>query len=114
MHIRNLFLELPAAETEEAFEELLQGGNWRLERIVSRGQATPAGEWLAQPWTEWVLLLAGAARLTIAGEPAVELRPGDAVIVLANARHRVDWTDPAVATIWLALHYDLDLDEERA
>jgi cupin 2 domain-containing protein len=77
----------------------------RVERITSRGHATPPGEWYDQPQDEWVALLAGAARLLVEGEPAArELRPGDWVLLPARLRHRVEWTDPDRDTVWLAVH----------
>ena len=91
----------------EAFTELLRGGGFRLVRIVSSGQATPPGEWYDQAEAEWVALLAGAAGLRFENEAAVrELKPGDWINIPAHCRHRVEWTDPAQPTVWLALHYD--------
>ena len=103
---RNLLRALPAATAEEIFEVLLERPGVKLERIVSRGQTTPEGEWYDQDWDEWVLLLAGAARLTIEGEgeAETELGPGDALLLPAHCRHRVSWTDPLRPTLWLALH----------
>ena len=39
----NLFAPIPPEITAEIFQVLLATGNFRLERIVSAGQATPAG-----------------------------------------------------------------------
>lgn len=104
----NLFSDLPVAADQEVIEALLHGSGFRLERIVSTGQATPRGEWLAQNWDEWVVLLAGEARLLIAGEAAPrELRPGDWLNLRAGVRHRVEWTCREGPTVWLALHYNL-------
>jgi cupin 2 domain-containing protein len=33
------------------------------------------------------------------------LNPGDYVLIPAHKRHRVEWTDRAVKTVWLALHW---------
>ena len=101
---RNLLRSLPPAAAEEVFEILLERPGVKLERIVSRGQTTPEGEWYDQDWDEWVLLLAGAARLTIEGEGETDLGPGDALLLPAHCRHRVAWTDPLRPTLWLALH----------
>ena len=65
---------------------------------------TPPGEWLSQAHEEWVLLLKGAAILTLEGEAPLMLGPGDHVLIPADLRHRVDWTDPRAPTVWLALH----------
>jgi cupin 2 domain-containing protein len=53
-----------------------------------------------------VALLAGAARLRFESEgESRALAPGDWVRIPAHARHRVDWTDPARPTVWLAVHF---------
>lgn len=101
---RNLLEPLPPAGAEEHFEALLQRPGLRLERIVSHGQTTPEGTWYDQEEDEWVMLLAGAARLLIDGEGERVLAPGDALLLPAHCRHRVTWTDPAQPTVWLALH----------
>jgi cupin 2 domain-containing protein len=31
--------------------------------------------------------------------------PGDHVHIPAHRRHRVEWTDPAQPTVWLAVHH---------
>jgi cupin 2 domain-containing protein len=33
------------------------------------------------------------------------LRAGDSLDIAAHRRHRVEWTDPAGPTIWIAVHY---------
>ncbi len=53
-----------------------------------------------------MVLLAGRATLRFEGEAAPRpLEPGDYVLIPPGRRHRVDWTDPALTTVWLALHY---------
>jgi cupin 2 domain-containing protein len=104
---QNLFEPLPPPSSDEVFQELLRGGRFRLERIVSTGQATPQGQWYDQETAEWVLLLSGSALLRFEDEAEPrELRPGDWVNIGAHRRHRVDETDPEQPTIWLALHYE--------
>jgi cupin 2 domain-containing protein len=105
MNARNLLADLPDARAAEVFETLLAGRTVRVERIVSHGQASPPGFWYDQPQHEWVLLLAGAARLEFE-EEAIDLRPGDGANIPARRRHRVAWTIPDEPTIWLAVHYD--------
>lgn len=105
MERRNLLADLPADRSREAFEALLETPALRLERIVSYGQATPPGQWYDQPTDEWVLLLSGSAMLHFEGEPEpMLLQPGDCVLIPAHARHRVERTDAAQATVWVALH----------
>ena len=101
----NIFSNLPAQLPEEAVDTLLLADSLRIERIVSRGHATPASDWYDQPRHEWVMVLQGAARLLFDDGSRHELRRGDFLNIPAHTRHRVSWTDPLVDTIWLALHY---------
>ena len=102
----NLFDPISPEVTGEIFQVLLSTGNFRLERIVSAGQATPPGEWCDQDTHEWVALLSGGAGLSFEDEPEPRvLRPGDYLLIPAHRRHRVEWTDPEAPTVWLALHY---------
>ena len=89
MQIQPLFASPLVRPVQELFEPLLEGGPFRLERIVSTGQMTPAGEWYDQDWPEWVALLTGAARVRFADpDELIDLRPGDAVNIPAHRRHR--------------------------
>ncbi|MBM4288568.1 MAG: cupin domain-containing protein [Deltaproteobacteria bacterium] len=102
----NFFFPAPASLPEEFIQVILESESFRLERIVSTGQATPPGEWYDQETPEWVLLLTGSARLLFENEPRVIImKPGDYLHIPAHCRHRVEWTDPGQPTIWLALHY---------
>ncbi len=89
----------------ESFATLLSGaGGARVERIASRGHADPPGRWYDQDGDEFVLLVAGAARLAFADGSERALAPGDWVAIPARCRHRVAWTDPGAETLWLAVH----------
>ena len=102
----NLFSALPAALAEEQIIALLATPHLRIERIVSRGQASPPGFWYDQAWAEWVIVLAGSADLKLDGEAApIRLARGDYLYIPAHCRHRVEWTDPDDATVWLAVHW---------
>lgn len=104
--VANLFARVPKRLAKEQFRELLAVPNVRIARIVSTGQATPAGEWLDQGQGEWVILLRGAARLRFEGEDKPRLlNAGDYVNIPPHCRHRVDWTSPDEPTVWLAVHY---------
>lgn len=100
----NLLADLPDARTGEIFTELLARPGVRIERIVSKGQATPVGAPMVQGWDEWVLLLEGAAGLRIEDGPEVRLAPGDHVLIAAGQKHWVTWTPGDRATVWLAVH----------
>lgn len=100
----NIFKNIPAVKDAEVFETLARGKNFRVERITSRGQTTPAGEWLVQPHDEWVIVLAGEGRLTFRTRAReVALKPGEYIFIPANTAHRVAWTSPRKKTIWLAV-----------
>lgn len=100
-----LLAGLPASGAAETFDALLDHPHVRIERIVSHGQASPAGFWYDQAGDEWVMLVQGGAELLIAADEAarrVHLRAGDWVFLPAHCRHRVQSTSPDA--VWLALH----------
>lgn len=98
--------DLPAPGAKEFCEALAGRGPVRIERIVSRGHASPPGFWYDQAQPEWVMVLAGAARLRIEGEEQDRsLGPGDWLNLPPRVRHRVTWTDPGAETVWLAVFY---------
>jgi len=108
--LTNVFSGVPSSESEERFVDLLARSREgvRIERIVSFGQASPAGFWYDQAHGEWVLVLVGEARVRFEDEAdARTLRPGDFLNIPAHRRHRVDWTLPGAPTVWLAVHYGL-------
>ena len=101
----NLFADIPEGLEDESFRDILTRGNLRIERIVSQGHRSPEGFWYDQDWDEWVLLLSGRAGLEIEGRTkAVELGPGDHLLIQSHTRHRVAWTAAGENTIWLAVH----------
>jgi len=102
----NLLAALPDAHAAEVFTELLRRPGLRIERIVSRGQVTPADAPYVQAHDEWVLLLAGGARLWRDGCDEVALAPGDWLLIRAGLAHRVTWTPVDQDTVWLALHFE--------
>jgi cupin 2 domain-containing protein len=101
----NIFENIPAIIPEELFENLLAQENLKIERIISHGHYTPTGEWYAQVWDEWVLLLQGKAILGYENGGTVKLQVGDYAYIPAHTRHRVEWTQPDSNTIWLAVHF---------
>ncbi|MCG8291515.1 cupin domain-containing protein [Pseudomonas entomophila] len=104
----NLFTTLPALDPQaaEQFDELLRRPGLRIERIVSSGQASPSDFWYDQAEGEWVVLLSGSAGLRLENEPEARvLRPGDYLHIPPHCRHRVEWTEAGVATVWLAVFY---------
>lgn len=104
--MKNLLAHLPDARQAEIVQPLLERGGVRIERIVSRGQVTPEGQWYDQDHDEWVLVLTGEARLQLADEATPrQLAAGDWLHLPARCRHRVTWTAPERETVWLAIHW---------
>jgi len=103
--LKNIFDNLPIELKEEFFEEILSTKDFKLERIISEGHASPTNFWFDQDKNEFVLLLKGEAKLSFDDGRNFELNPGDYLVIPAHQKHRVDWTDPNQKTFWLAIHY---------
>jgi len=105
--VQNVFSNLPTMMPEqEEFREILSRPGIKIERIVSFGQASPKDFWYDQAQGEWVILLAGEARIRFEDESQLRtLNPGDFLDIAPHRRHRVEWTHPEKPTVWLAVHY---------
>jgi len=97
---------LPAELPEELFETICSTDSVKIERIVSKGHASPEGFWYNQSRNEFVLVVQGSAGLKIESEDdIVVLKAGDYLNIGSHVKHRVEWTDSSCETIWLAVHY---------
>jgi cupin 2 domain-containing protein len=106
MIIKNIFENIPGKIPEEIFEEIISSQNIRIERIISKGQFSPENFWYDQDENEWVFLVRGKAVIKFFDEnKPVELKTGDYLNIPSHTKHRVEWTDPDVETIWLAVFY---------
>ena len=102
----NILKNIPENLSEELIDILAEGKNFRLERIVSKGHASPEGFWYDQDENEFVFLAKGKAEILFeANVKPVALSEGDYINIPAHKKHRVEWTDPETETIWLALFY---------
>ena len=101
----NLFAGIPPRLAEELTQRIAGNANARVERIVSRGHASPPGFWYDQEETEWVMVVKGSARLRFIDDSVLELRAGDHVTLPPHTRHRVEWTAPGEDTVWLAVFF---------
>ena len=105
MQKQSLFQDLPEAQANEIFQDILRTSHVRIERIVSHGQASPAEGWYDQDENEWVLLVQGCAVLAFDDGSETRLQAGDYIHIPAHRRHRVAMTDPDGASVWLAVFY---------
>lgn len=101
----NIFKNIPKNLQNEVFETLSQSRDIKIERIISKGQSTPKGEWYDQEKNEFVILLKGSAILEFENTVETSLQAGDYIDIQAHQKHRVKWTDPTQETIWLAIFY---------
>jgi len=102
----NILTDIEMASAGEQLTELLRTPTIRIERIVSRGYASPASFWYDQDWAEWVVVLQGAGCVVFEGDDTpVMLGAGDYLYIPPHRRHRVQSTDPEKTTVWLAIHH---------
>ncbi|MFI3155145.1 MAG: cupin domain-containing protein [Methylococcaceae bacterium] len=101
----NIFKNMPDQLPEELIECIFKRDNIRIERIISKGHMTPAGQWYDQDGDEWVMLLQGQATVLYQKDnQSFDLVAGDYLLIPAHTRHRVEWTAPELDTVWLAIH----------
>jgi cupin 2 domain-containing protein len=105
MKIANIFEDIPNELKEEIIQNILVTDNFRIERIVSECHATPPEYWYDQATNEFVLLISGSAGIMFEDRKIRKLRPGDYLIIEAHKKHRVEWTDLNIKTVWLTIHY---------
>jgi len=104
MLTENIFSAIPESLPEEITRQIAHNSDIRIERILSHGHRSPESFWYDQTQDEWVILLAGAARLQFADQPEeLTLTVGDHLLIPAHRKHRVSWTSPETTTIWLAI-----------
>ena len=104
--MRSLFESIPSELPEELFDTISSTDDVKIERIVSRGHASPEGFWHDQENNEFVLVVRGSAGLKLENkDDIVVLKTGDYFNIEAHVKHRIAWTDSTCETIWLAVHY---------
>ncbi|NOQ68484.1 MAG: cupin domain-containing protein [Gammaproteobacteria bacterium] len=103
--MNNIFDAIPENIDTEIFELLAKSNGTRIERIISKGHKSPDSGWYDQETNEWVLVLRGEAILLFEDETSVNLKAGDYINIPAHKKHKVEWTDPEIETVWLAVHY---------
>jgi len=105
--VTNIFDNLPEAKIPDEISDMLcQGQSFSLKRIISTGHTAPEEGWFDQAENEWVILLKGNAKIAFENSSQeVTLLPGDYLFIPARTKHKVTFTTPNEATVWLALHF---------
>ncbi|EKO3452600.1 cupin domain-containing protein [Vibrio fluvialis] len=101
----NLFETIPAELPNEQFTDLLRHRYVRIERILSKGHTSPESGWYDQDEHEWVLVLQGCGTVEFDNGESTTLNVGDYLNIPAHTRHKVSYTSPDQATLWLAVFY---------
>jgi len=106
--MENIFKNIPSDLPDELIEKIAGDAKKgiAIERIISRGHATPQDFWYDQDKNEFVILLKGkAAILFKESNKLIEMSSGDYIDIPAHTLHRVEWTSKDEDALWLAVHY---------
>jgi cupin 2 domain-containing protein len=106
--MENIFKDIPSDLPDELIEKIAGDAtkDISIERIISRGHASPQGFWYDQVKNEFVILLKGKAALLFKKtNKVIEMSPGDYINIPAHTLHRVEWTSKEEDSLWLAIHY---------
>ena len=102
----NLFSNLPNQIDDKIFETIIDSDGCKIERIISKGHHSLNNYWYDQEKNEWVMVLKGSAGLRLENDnEIIKMMPGDYINIPVHYKHRVEWTDSDIETIWLAIHY---------
>jgi len=105
MALGNIFESIPEEFDDELFDLLIQHGDVKIERIVSKGHISPKTGWHDQDRNEWVIVLKGEATILLENGKEMNLKVGNHLNIPAHTKHKVTWTKPKMETVWLAVHY---------
>jgi len=103
--MNNIFSDLPQSLEQEVFEEIVNSGPVRIERIISHGHSSPETGWYQQDENEWVIVLSGTGTLRLDNGEDITLGPGDYHLIPAQQPHKVIQTAADEPTIWLAVFF---------
>jgi cupin 2 domain-containing protein len=106
--MENIFKDIPSDLPDELIEKIAGDGkkDISIERIISRGHASPPDFWYDQDKNEFVIVLRGKAALLFKEtNKVIKMSPGDYINIPAHTLHRIEWTSSGEDTVWLAIHY---------
>lgn len=96
---------------EESFFSLFENQAIKIERIVSRAQASEEGFYYDQEDGEWLLVLEGEAEIGYPDKTVTRLKKGDTLYLPPHQLHRVNKTTNP--TLWLAVFIKNKKDEQN-
>jgi cupin 2 domain-containing protein len=105
MKFSNIFEAIPNDLSNEVFQNIVSSSNIRIERIISKGHASPESGWYDQDENEWVMVIDGKATIAFENGTSHTLARGDYLNIPAHCKHKVSWSDPNQMTMWLAVFY---------
>jgi ribosomal-protein-alanine N-acetyltransferase len=97
----------PTIAEDERLTTLHRDATFRIEKILSAGQTTPAGRWYDQETDEWVLLLEGRATIAFENGARKNLEPGEWIFIPRRCKHRVEATSSDPGCVWIGVHATL-------
>jgi len=107
LHNESIFkIPNPLSIEFELFQPIISNDNISIERIISSGQSTPAGQWLEDDRNEWVVLLQGESEISFEDGTNKLLSAGDHIFIEKNKKHCVVRTSENPLCIWLAVYYE--------
>lgn len=101
--VKNIFQSIPDSLPEELIEPLLEKKGVTIERIVSRGHASPEDFWYCDDRGEFVLLISGSATVQFEDKEC-DLKAGDYIFIPSRCKHRVAETSEEADSIWLTVY----------
>jgi cupin 2 domain-containing protein len=89
----------------ENYSKILLGNSFHLEKIISKGYATPENKWIIEKTNEFVMLLKGKAELLFENGQNIKLSEGDYLVIPKYTKHKVTRTSRKPICYWLTIHY---------
>lgn len=102
MEMMNIFKLSKLPLTDELTSVLAESLHVRIEQIISTGQVS---NWYNQEKTEFVVLLAGSAKIEYENDKVVTLSEGDTLLIKPHEKHRVCYTSTEPPCIWLCVFF---------
>ena len=110
IQVGNIFENIPSGEfPEEIIEILAQNSSVRIERVISKGHASPKDFWYDQEQAELVCVLQGQAELEFQTEEGgilrVPMTRGSHLTIRRHQKHRVVSTSSTEPCVWLTVFF---------